>query len=447
VHGISKNVLCATYPVWEDRVQQAGRKIGLNIVILTALQADKAEPVLVFGGGPGQAITEETPSYAMYQRLRAHHDIVLVDQRGTGQSNPLDCDFYGHPPDLQKVAKGSFQADATRACREHLEKVADLRLYTTAPGMDDIDEVRQWLGYGRVNIAGGSYGSLAAQVYLRRHGEHVRSAVLEAVEPLDELNPLHSAWAGQRAVDILFAKCRADPACESAYPHLRQEFQSVFDRVRQGVEVDVHMRDGRTARVHPSVLGLAEGLRHFLYSDDGRNFPVLVHRAAEGDPAPLVQIAINAEIDIDRILSMGLLLSVSCAETIPYIDDATLARETANTFLGDVRVKQQRAACREWVRGPVPKDVHELVRSTVPALLLSGARDAVTPPSFGERVARQLPNSLHLVFPESSHGNFGSCALKVIADFIDRGSVEGLDTSCIAQQKPPQFTVTPSNAK
>jgi pimeloyl-ACP methyl ester carboxylesterase len=130
-----------------------------------------------------------------------------------------------------------------------------------------------------------------------------------------------------------------------------------------------------------------------------------------------------------------------------YIDDATLARETVDTFLGDIRVKQQRAACREWVRGPVPSDVHELVHSNVPALLLSGVRDAVTPPSFGDRVAKQLPNSLHVVFPESSHGNFGPCALKIVADFIDRGSVAGLDISCVGQQKPPQFTVTPPASK
>src|SRR5258707_5608077 len=115
-------------------------------------------------------------------------------------------------------------------------------------------------------------------------------------------------------------------------------------------------------------------------------------------------------------------LSVPYAEHIPSIDDATLARETANTFLGDLRVKEQREACREWVRGPVPRDVHELVRSQVPVLLLSGARDSVTPPAFGERVAKQLPNSRHIVFPEASHGNWGPCGIKIIADFIDHGS-------------------------
>src|SRR4029077_7523099 len=125
--------------------------------------------------------------------------------------------------------------------------------------------------------------------------------------------------------------------------------------------------------------------------------------------SPLVQMAVSTETNFNRILSMGMLLSVSCAEHLPYIDDKTLARETANTFLGDLRVKEQQAACRQWVRGAVPKDVHQLVKSNVPVLLISGARDSVTPPAFAERVAKQLPNSLHIVFPESSHGNFGLC--------------------------------------
>lgn len=276
-------------------------------------------------------------------------------------------------------------------------KIADLGLYTTDLGMDDVDEVRQWLGYTKINIWGGSYGSMAAQVYLRRHGANVRAVVLAGVAPVDELIPLHHALAGQQAVDAIFAKCRADAECNAAYPNLRQEFQTILDRVRQGVEVEVRSRD-RTARVRPSMASFAEGIRHFLYSDDGRSFPATIHQAAAGDLAPLVQMAVSTETNFNRILSMGMLLSVSCAEHLPYIDDKTLAKETANTFLGDLRVKEQQEACRQWVRGAVPKDVHQLVKSNVPVLLISGARDSVTPPAFAERVAKQLPNSLHIVF-------------------------------------------------
>jgi pimeloyl-ACP methyl ester carboxylesterase len=290
---------------------------------------------------------------------------------------------------------------------------------------------------------GGSYGSLAAQVYLRRHGQHVRAAALGGIVPPDEFHPLHAAWAGQRAVDIIFDKCRADPACHAAYPNLKEEFQSIFARVRQGIEVEVRAPDGRTARVHPGVEALGEGIRHYLYSTDGAAFPQLIHKAAAGDLTPLIQRAVSAEIELANDLAMGMLLSVTCAEQIPYIDDATLARETANTFLGDLRVQEQRAACREWVRAPLPKDVHELVHSQVPVLLISGARDAVTPPQFGDRVAAQLTASRHIIFPESSHGNWGFCGIKLMSDFLEKGSAEALDTSCVSSTKAPKIQSRP----
>ncbi|HYL77725.1 MAG TPA: alpha/beta hydrolase [Bryobacteraceae bacterium] len=442
VAGIADEVQCATYPVWENRATKTGRKIGLNIVVLPARGTERApDPLFILAGGPGQASTETVVGYVR-NAVRNRRDIVFIDQRGTGQSNPLDCDLFGDPPDLQKMVTYSFPVDSVEVCRARLSKIADLGLYTTDLGMDDVDEVRQWLGYGKINIWGGSYGSMAAQVYMRRHGANVRAVVLAGVAPVDELIPLHHALAGQQAVDAIFAKCRADAECNAAYPKLPQEFQTILDRVRKGVDVEVHGRDGRTALVRPSLASFAEGVRHFLYSDDGRTFPATIHEAATGgNLSPLVQMAVSTETNFNRILSMGMLLSVTCAEHLPYIDDKTLARETANTFLGDLRVKEQQAACRQWVRGKVPKDVHQLVKSNLPVLLISGARDSVTPPAFAERVAKQLPNSLHVVFPESSHGNWGLCGAVIMTDFIERGSVQGLDTGCASQQKPVKFMI------
>jgi pimeloyl-ACP methyl ester carboxylesterase len=436
--------LCATYPVWENRETKAGRRIGLNIVILPALAKDHdADPLFVLDGGPGGAATRLVAGYAGNLPIRNRRDIVLIDQRGTGGSNPLDCDLYGNPPDLQVAVTTLFPPAAVRACREKLSKIADLAMYTTAAGMDDVDEVRQWLGYGKINIWGGSYGSVAAQVYMRRHGASLRSVVLAGTEPVDELNPLHHAQAGQRAVDIIFERCRADKDCNAAYPHLREDFAAMFERVRKGVEVEVHDLEGRSARVRPSVLALAEGIRHALYGDDGRTFPSLIHRAAGGDMAALVQRGVTSNLGLIATLSSGMLLSVTCAEDIPYIDDATLERETANTFLGDLRVKDQRAACREWVRGPVPKDVHDLARSDLPVLFLAGGRDPVTPPDRSEHVAKPLPNSRIALFPESSHGNYGPCGNRLMADFLARGSVQGMDISCAADQKPVRFVIEP----
>jgi len=442
VPGVPDEVLCATYPVWEDREKKAGRKIGLNIVILPALEKVHApDPIFYLDGGPGAGATRLAPGLAGFRAIRNKRDLVLVDQRGTGGSNPLDCSLYGDPPDPRKLLAGSFPLQPIRECRKRLEKIADLRLYTTAPGMDDVNEVRQWLGYQRINVWGGSYGTVSAQVYVRRHGDTVRALALQAVAPVDELNPLHHAWAGQRAVDAIFDKCSADADCRAAYPRVREEFNALVERVRIGIDVEVNDGHGGRVRVKPSLSGFAESVRHFLYYDDGRSFPAMIHRAAGGDLSELLEKGLQAERQLGNLLSLGMLLSVTCAETVPYITDAMVARDTARTFLGDLRVREQQAACKEWVRGPVPPDVHRLVQSDVPALIFSGARDPVTPPDFGARVAAGFRNGLHVVFPESSHGNWGSCGNTIYADFIDRGSVEGLDVSCVAGQKAVKFLI------
>uniref|UniRef100_Q025R1 Proline iminopeptidase n=1 Tax=Solibacter usitatus (strain Ellin6076) TaxID=234267 RepID=Q025R1_SOLUE len=323
--GIPGEVLCARYPVWEDRDRQAGRRITLNIVVLPALSAPAEpdpDPLVVLAGGPGQAATDLIQAFFRNRELRARRQVVFIDQRGSGGSNPLNCDLYGSPPDPRRILAGPFPVDAVRACRLRLQAVADLGQYTTAASMDDVDDVRRWLGFEKVNLWGGSYGTRAAQVYLRRHGAHVRAVVLEGVLPVDELVPLHQPATAQRAIDLFLARNRA------AFPDLEGRFRSLFEPPR-----------------HPSI-GLLEGVRHALYGGDPRAFPDLIRRAAAGDLAPLQQLAIDAEIALSR-LSIGLNLSVTCAEDIPFLDDAAIARETAGTFLGDGRIQRQRSACRE----------------------------------------------------------------------------------------------------
>lgn len=445
VPGLDEEVKCATYAVWEDREGKRGRKIGLNIVILPALGPHpEPDPIFFFGGGPGEGIAGAAPGLAQLKDGRQKRDIVLVDQRGTGRSNTLDCTLYGDPVDFRRVAGDLFPIDQVRACRDKLERVADLRLYTTAFGMDDVDEVREWLGYGKINLAGGSYGTRAAQVYLHRHPTVVRSVVLVAVAPLNELLPLHHAYAGQRALDLLVAECAADAACRAAFPNTKEELRAVMERIAKGVKVTV--TDPRTkekVEVEPTLGLVAEGMRFLMYGEGGRNLPLQIHLAHQGDLVPLVQNAIERRLELDEVLAVGMLFSVTCAEDLPFIDDAAAVRETQGTFLRDYRIRQQKAVCEIWPRGRPPADVHELVRSDVPVLLISGERDPVTPPEFGERVAKKLPNSLHVVVPHGSHGGAGDCTDNLIRAFIDRGSVQGLDASCVKQAPPAAFVTSP----
>jgi pimeloyl-ACP methyl ester carboxylesterase len=442
IEGLDEEVRCGTYPVWEDRAARSGRQIPLQIVILPATGPNRmADPVFFLAGGPGAGATANAAGPAQ-SPVRRQRDLVFVDQRGTGGSGTLDCDLYEGSADLAKLAGDQFPIPAVRRCREKLEKRADLRLYTTALAADDLDEVRAWLGYDKVNLHGGSYGTRLAQVYLKRHPASVRTVILEGVAPLDEPIPLHHAWAGQRAVDLLLDDCAADAACRAAFPNLRAEIQEVFARIDRGVTVEVtDPRNGRKVAVRPSRGLVAEGVRFALYADRGGNVPRTLHRAFQSDLAPLVELALTRRLGLDEALATGLMFSVTCAEDLPFISDEAAARETRGTLLGTYRIQQQKEVCKIWPRAEVAPADREPVRSPAPVLLISGDRDPVTPPDFGERVARHLPNSLHAVQAGGGHGVDGDCMTGIVTAFLERGSAQGIDVACTRQAEPVRFAV------
>jgi pimeloyl-ACP methyl ester carboxylesterase len=437
VPGYDQEVLCATYRVWENRDTKKGRKIGLNIVILPALGPDRQpDPIFEFGGGPGQGIADLAGSLAR-SPLRQKRDYVLVDQRGTGGSNPLDCSFYGEPVDFHRAAGELFPLAEVLKCRAKLGKRANLTQYTTSIFADDLNEVRQWLGYDKINLLGGSYGTRMAQVYWQRHPETVRSVVLVGVVNPGLYLPLRHAYAGQRALDLLLAECAAQPECHAAYPDVNADLRAIQERIDEGVTVTVtNTRTGERQEVRPAWGMVAEGIRFLLYGQGGGSLPLQIRRAVQGDLEPLVQMAIEQRLEIDEALALGLLFSVTCAEDLPFITEPMISENTQGTYLGDYRILQQKAVCKKWPQGKV-KQVHEPVHSDVPVLLISGERDPVTPPEQAEQAARYLTNSLHVVVPRGGHGGGGACIDNLIRDFTDRASVHGLDTSCVAAVNGP----------
>lgn len=156
LEGVQEELRCGAWRVWENREARRGRQIDLRVVVLPAKAARPApDPVFVLAGGPGQSAVEQAAAFAG-SALRQQRDLVLVDQRGTGGSNPLFCHFYGTPPDPRRVAEEPYAPAAVTSCRRQLEKVADLRLYTTPIAMDDLDDVRAALGYDQIDLFGGS---------------------------------------------------------------------------------------------------------------------------------------------------------------------------------------------------------------------------------------------------------------------------------------------------
>ena len=437
--GAKEKARCGTYEVFENRAAGSRRKIKLKIVIFPATGPDKApDPLFDIPGGPGSSATEDAPYVAQdYARIRERRDLVFVDQRGTGGSNPLNCEFFD-PADPASYFGTYFPLADVRRCREQLETKADLRLYTTPVAMDDLDEVRAALGYERINISGGSYGTRAAQVYLKRHGRHVRAVVLQGVSPTNQFMPRDFPRHTERALNGILDECAADGDCRAAFPDLRAEAKAVLARLLRGpAEAAVkHPQTGAAVRVRLSRDLAAEAVRYMLYQPGAASrIPLLIHLAARGDFAPLAEAALFYRRRIVATGSNGMYLSVTCAEDLPRIKPGEGERGAVSTWLGDYRLRDQRAACALWPRAELPKDYSEPTRADAPALILTGQWDPVTPPAYGDAAAKHLPNSLHVVVPHGGHGFGGleglACIQSLVAEFVERGATAGLDTSCV----------------
>jgi len=439
--------LCGTYEVFENRAARTGHKIPLHIVVLPATGPHPLpDPFTYFAGGPGaSSITEGVGVAQWLGPLRQERDLFLVDFRGTGQSGGLFCSEIKDAEDVQGFLDDFLATDSVHACRDRLMKEADLSWYTTDAAIDDVEEVRTALGYGQLNLIGNSHGTRAVLTYLQRHPQSIRTATLDGVLPPEARSLLNLASASQEALDGLIAECEGDPACKGAFPNLRQEIDAVLHTAATEPPVVTVLNPAarRPLSLRLSLPAVAQTLRYMLYSPaEAALVPLQVHLAAQGDWKALARSALTHGHELSQTAE-GFFLSVTCAEDVALIGDDEIEAAVANTFLGDFRIRRQRAACEGWpIRDPA-RDVPARVASDVPALLISGERDPVTPASYGERAAQPLKNARRVVIADGSHDLVGmrgeDCEPAVIAAFIKSGTTEGLDVSCIATLRRPDF--------
>ncbi len=438
---------CGTLKVFENRATRQGRQIDLNIVVLPALRADaKPDPLFFLAGGPGQGAAKMAKGLReMFRQVLTDRDMVLVDQRGTGKSNPLNCE----DEDDSLKAFGRSEAESLallKTCMAGYD--ADLRLYTTSIAMDDLDDVRAFLGYDKINIYGGSYGTRAGLVYLRQHGDRVRSVILDGVAPTNMRLPLFFPRDVQRALDLLIADCAASAECNTAYPNLQTRLRDLMTRLEQTppTVAVVHPRTGERGAITMTARILANVLAGTLYIPIASSLiPALIERAEQNDFQGLLALASIGDNGTPANMSVGMQLSVICAEDAPRITPADVAKESAGTLFGPYVMRMQQDACAFWPRGEVADSFYEPVTSSVPTLVMSGEIDPVTPPMWGEDVAKHLPASTHIVMPGTGHTAGGTgCGLRIIRNFLAKGDTEGLDTSCMTHVKRPPFFVTPA---
>lgn len=415
---------CGTLEVPEDRTRPEGRKLGLNIVILPATGPARLPPLFDLEGGPGLPSTHSAGFYLTDGvAYRAGRDVVLVDQRGTGGSNPLVCPELDAP---ERQYAPLYPPALVDACRNRLGAQADLTRYGTDEAAADLDAVRTALGAERIDIVALSYGTTLALRYATLHPERVRAMVLYGAVPPGARPPQSHAPAATRAFGELVRACAEAPACRQAYPELSREFATAFQRLPASLSRDVFL----------------EKLRSLMYAPDrAARIPLIVHRAAAGDLAPFYAATRRTG---PTELADGLYLSITCAESMAGMDYRAASEASMQTPFGTYRLVVQREACRHWPSFTPAPAFFAPPAPAMPVLLVSGERDPVAPPDWAEALARRSPHARHIVLPGGGHvldgmAGVDTCLDPLVVRFLDNADTGGLDHSCITAMHPPPF--------
>jgi pimeloyl-ACP methyl ester carboxylesterase len=444
VAGVTKDALCGQYEVYEDRAKNVGRKIKLNVMVLPALVDKPApDPIFYLQGGPGGAATSVAAAWFLGQMHRTR-DVVLVDQRGTGKSNPLPCNFRGDPNDMRGYFVEYLTPEAVRACRTELEKNADLRLYTTSIAMADLDDLRGTLGYGKINVDGGSYGSTTALSYLNFYPQHVRTVTISGVAPPENTLLVGFSRGVEHALNRLFDDCAADEKCKAAFPDLRKDWATVVANVTNAPATfdALNSVTRQKQQVTMTREGFAELVRLMLYVPNVMSImPLMIHQMSQGDYSQFSYYAFQVQRGIDLALARGMQLSVFCAEDVPFIKESEIEPMTAGTFYGGSRARRYVKACEQWPHGEVPAKFHAPIKSDIPVLMLSGELDPVTPPDVATPLLRWLPNGRQIIMHNATHNSY-ECQEKLARDFIERGTAKDLDASCVEGIKRLPFLIS-----
>lgn len=420
----SVSAQCGTLAVPENRALPGGPQVTLGIAVVPATDRStrRADPVFWIAGGPGGSALEDlkwlVPSFPDVLR---HRDLVFVDQRGVGRSSPLSC---------QIATSSADPAELVRACLGVVG--ADVTHYRTVDAMDDLDAVRQGLGYDKIDVFGGSYGATAAQVYMRRHAETVRAVVLDGATLLDV--PVLERWSssGQRALDLLHRRCHADRACAKAFPRWYERFPALLAKLRRAPV--------RVGGATFDAAEVAEGVHELTATMQGAAaVPFLLARAEAGTYAPLARALALVPTTPGRVMPLAIMCTEPWAIQRPAAVRAD-ARGTYLSYVDPLTADGMARACGAWPAVDTTAEDWSRVRSDVPTLVLVGGSDPKDPPRNVAGVTQAMPNAAVVTVPGGAHGvSFVGCLPRVLDDFLEAGTGRGLDTSCVSLTPYPAF--------
>ncbi|TDJ41011.1 MAG: alpha/beta fold hydrolase [Gammaproteobacteria bacterium] len=408
--------------------------ISLRVAVVPALNLQPhADPLVPLAGGPGQSAVQFYSGYAAaFERVRSNRDILLVDQRGTGESARMDCPI---DDDLDEY---EFDAELTiKYTQECLDALPyDPRYFTTSIAVQDLEAVRKALGYPTLNLYGASYGTRVAQHYARRYPDSTRTIILDGVVPPQlSLGP-EIAIESQKAIDNIFARCTADPACNAAFPDVAASFVKLRNTLsKKAVNVSVaHPVTGRVESVKFGQAELAATVRLLAYSPRSiAMLPLLVSEASNSNYPPLVAQYQMTLMSLSETLAIGMHNTVLCTEDAPFFNpDAFDMAALEGSFMGTMQLRAIEAICSVWPAGPIDEDFKQPLSTAIPTLLLSGTADPSTPPHYADMAARNLKKAWLLNGEHQGHGQLAvGCMPRIVEQFIDAATFEISDAACL----------------
>ncbi len=462
---LGRTVECGNLSVPEESGDPAGRRIGLAVAIFHPPGgAAEPDPIIYLQGGPGASVLELL--YLSFDRLFAPllasgRDLILFDQRGVGRSEPaLDCpnasalglELLDHELDGKHLADDEMDdliGQAYRTCAEELSAVADLSAYNTRASAADVNDLRRALGYGQVNLWGASYGTRLALEVVRDYPEGVRSVVLDSVYPPDVDMYLEAPGNVDRALNLLFDACAADPPCSAAFPNLRRRFFDTLTRL-EAEPVNTVITNPLTRENYAAVLTgdtLFGLIFQLLYEAEA--LPVLPQLIDEASHSHLDTLSrLYGSLLAQRMASSpGMSFSVQCHEEVAFSSleqfeaavssHPDLAPYMRETILGEPAYD----VCTYWPAGRAAPAENEPVRSDIPALVMQGEHDPITPPAWGQHAAETLTNSYFYLYPGIAHGAITSaCARAMMVAFLNNPHAAP-DEACIAEMSGLEFVV------
>ncbi|WP_428848313.1 alpha/beta hydrolase [Shewanella olleyana] len=438
VDGLSEQVQCGSLLVAENPAKPDGKKIAVHYAVLPAIKPSfKTQAMLAIAGGPGQSAIENAAGFdRVLAKVRQDRDILLIDQRGTGQSNILACE----DDNMSVLSFNDDDMDYVKDTQACLDKIdADVTQYGSLTALTDFEAIRQHLGYEKLHLYGVSYGTRMAQLYMREYPQALATVTLDGVVPMQQ-SVIAIGKAIDRGYALLFKDCQQNSLCGEQFPTLEQDFTTV-DNALAEAPIEAQVRDPQTNEVASFLLtrGKFNGaIRMALYMPNIRSLlPHAIHQASQGNYQPV--LGIYALTSDSTGIAMGMHASVVCAEDIHRVTDA-IREQAKDSYMGRTMIEGLEATCSVWNMPQVDSSFSDAIESDIPTLLLSGELDPATPPSWGDMATEKLTNAKHFTSAFATHGvAYQSCGNDLIADLVKTGSLDNVDGECLEKDVRRSF--------